>query len=293
MGPADNVGLGMSYDNAKTLCSEMTTRSPRRTPPGKRIPTPLVPAPVESRLGELQAQLDQLRSQVRQAQQLSALGAAAATIAHEFNNLLTPVLAYATAALGTDDTELHRKALTRCVKNVGLLVPMSQRILEIGAASTGTPEDVPVAQVVRDATESLCRDLAKDGINFVATIDESLTVRFVRLQLQQVLFNLFLNAREALCKVRGGRLTVSASCENDCVVLEVGNGGDPIPVALLPHVFESFQSSKTGSPAGEKRCSGLGLALCRDLVEENGGTISVTSDTETGTTFRLVLPSPA
>ena len=59
---------------------------------------------------------------------------------------------------------------------------------------------------------------------------------------------------------------------------------------MLPHIFDALQTTKPGERDGRKRCGGVGLALCRDLVTENGGTIDVTSDDRNGTTFTLSLP---
>jgi signal transduction histidine kinase len=73
------------------------------------------------------------------------------------------------------------------------------------------------------------------------------------------------------------------------VVIEVSNTGPAIPPDILPHVFDAFESSKS-AVNGEAKCSGLGLALCRDLIEENDGTISVSSDAESGTKFIISLP---
>ncbi len=275
----------------------MVIPTPIRTPPtqaSRRQHAPV--ATVEGRLVELQAQLDQLRAQVRQAQQLSTLGIAAATIAHEVNNLLTPLLGYAKAALNTNDAGLQVKALTVTVRNVEMLSAMADRVLEISAAKEPTRESVSLRSVIDDAAASLCRDLSKDGIRLLVQVDESLTVWVDRLQLQQVLFNLFLNAREAMAKGHTGRLAVSAVRRGDQVSIEVTNTGDCIPPELLPEVFEPLRSSKGVTPNGRHRCSGLGLALCRDLVEENGGSISVTSDPEAGTSFTITLsaaPAPS
>ena len=81
-------------------------------------------------------------------QQLSSLGTAAATIAHEVNNLLTPILGYAEFAVNTDDTDLHKKALARTVKYVRILIGMSERILRLGAAKPRSVENVSVRCVV-------------------------------------------------------------------------------------------------------------------------------------------------
>ena len=255
-------------------------------------PAPVSPiAPIESKLGTLQEQLDKLKAQVRQAQQLAALGTAAATIAHEVNNLLTPIRGYVQTALDSNDPELHKKALTVTMKHTQMLTQMAGRILEIGAAREANRESVALRPVVNDAYASLCRDLAKDGIRFTVDVDDAVSIQADALQLQQVLFNLFLNAREAMAKSRNGKLYVSAVCQGQYVIIVVRNSGPAIPPELLEHIFEPFQTSKPSTREGRQRCGGLGLALCRDLVEENDGTIHVTSDPESGTTFTITLPA--
>ena len=266
----------------------MAKVSPTRTRSGAGIVSP-----IEDRFAQLSAQFDRLKAQVRQAQQLANLGTAAATLAHEVNNLLTPIRAYAEYALTSGDQELMRKALAVTNKNAQMVIAMSTRILEISAAKPQKTERVVVRAVVEDALASMCRDLSRDGIDLTVRVDESLTVQVDPLQFQQVLFNLFLNAREAMSATHSGRLTISATRREDTIVIEIRNTGDPIPVELLPHLFEPFQTSKPVEREGRRRCGGLGLALCRDLIEENEGTITVTSDAERGTVFTILLPSGA
>lgn len=260
-------------------------------PPVRQPPSDQATPSVEEQFAQLESQFQVLKAQVRQAQQLSSLGTAAATIAHEFNNLLTPILSYAQVALGAEDLEIKNKALAVTVKNVQMLIAMSERILEISAAKPAKKENVLVKQAVDDALESLCRDLSKDGIQLTMKIDESLTVWVDALQLRQVLFNLFLNAREAMASSHSGRMTISAQSKAGQVVIETLNSGKTIPADLLPYIFDPLQTSKPIKSEGKLRCGGLGLALCHDLVEENAGTISVTSDETNGTTFTLSFPA--
>lgn len=249
------------------------------------------PELIEVKLSDLSKQFELLKSQVRQAQQLTGLGTAAATIAHEVNNLLTPVLAYAEYAQSSDDVALMKKAISVTAKNTRMLVRMSQRVLEISSASPACHGAVRLRRVVDDAIESLCRDLSKDGIESTIDVDGSVEVWGDHLQLQQVVFNLLLNAREAMVAQNGGRLTISARRDDDQVVLTIHNTGPAIPPEVLPNIFDLLQSTKPSKRSGQKRCGGLGLALCRDLVEENGGTIKATSDDSRGTCFALHLPA--
>ena len=264
----------------------MPKASPTRTRPGDGVAPP-----VDDQLTRLAAQLDLLKSQVRQAQQLANLGTAAAMLAHEVNNLLTPIHAYAEYALTSDDHELMRKALTVTTKNGRMLIAMSSRILELSAAKPQKTEPVALRPMVEDALAGLCRDLSKDGIDVSMNVDASLIVQADPLQLQQVFFNLFLNAREAMSASHSGRLTVSAARNDRTVVIEVRNTGDAIPPELLPYLFEPFQTSKPVEREGRRRCGGLGLALCRDLIEENDGTIRASSTPDEYTTFTITLPA--
>lgn len=255
--------------------------------------TEVPPDALDDRLDLLQEQFAQLKAQVRQAQQLATLGTASATMAHEVNNLLSPILAYADYAVTTDDTELHKKALRRTAKNVRVLIAMSERVLRLGAAKTARIEPVAVAGVVEEALESLCRDPRKDGVTVRTDVPATLTAQCDPLQLQQVLFNLLLNAREAMVQHHGGYLSIIAHRTDEHVILKVRNTGDPIPADVLPTIFESFSTSKPVVRGGKERAGGLGLALCRDLMEENGGSITVTSTPDDGTTFTLTLPAAA
>ncbi len=291
---ADILDLGIIDGSTPAIEAYMIKHPATRKPPaGGPVAAPESDALATEQLGSLQAQLDLLKAQVRQAQQLNSLGAAAATIAHEVSNLLTPIQAYAQAALDADDAALQRKALTVTLKNVRMLVAMSDRVLEISAAKPAKRESVSVRGAIEDAVASLCRDLGKDGIRLSINLQEPVTVWADRLQLQQILFNLFLNAREAMAPSHGGVLKVSATSQQGRVVIEVTNTSGAIPPELLPHIFDPFQTSKSAGRGERTRCTGLGLALCRDLIEENNGTISVTSDRETGTTFIITFPPSA
>jgi signal transduction histidine kinase len=321
-----------SVPTGQEQSQSVSSAIPTRTPPSAR-PTSETAAAFDltEKFARLEEQFAQLKARVRQAQQLSTLGVAAAMIVHEFNNLLTPVVGYGKSALETDDAAFLRKALQRAVSSVELAVSLSDRLLKLNAAKATERQVVGVRVVVEEAYACLCRDLSRDGITVTFDVDESLKVWADPLQVQQVFYNLFLNAREAMKGGHHGRLTVRArrtlngadECHavspsnnpqaggnaspdqeprlkgngNDsdstlpAVMIDVCNTGKPIPAELLPHIFDAFESTKSSEGEGAVRCSGLGLALCRDLIEENGGRISVTSDETAGTTFHIAMPT--
>ncbi|MFQ5415000.1 MAG: sensor histidine kinase [Phycisphaerae bacterium] len=263
------------------------------SPTAQPVPTTAQDEPVrklEAQLAGLDHKFAELTAQVRQAQQLSAMGIAAATMAHEFNNLLAPVLAYAQAALNCDDPALSKKALTATVNSTRMLVAMSDRILGLTAPKDMQLQQVGVVQAVNDAVAALCRDLTKDGIRLVVDVGDDVTAWSDPLQLQQVFFNLFLNAREAMAGAGSGRLTVAAEPDGDRVVIKVQDTGKGIAADRVDAIFDALSTSKAVTDgAARHRCCGLGLALCRDLVEEWGGRISVASEVGAGTTFTMVL----
>lgn len=289
----------------------MVREPPTRTPPPSAPPRPREARPLPDQFAQLEARFEVLKARVRQAQQLAGLGAVAPTLAHEVNNLLTPIIGYAQSALESDDPELMKKALRVTLQNARIAARMAERLLLLSAAKPAERTAVVVREAIDDAYAGLCRDVTRDGITYTVEVPDGLTVWADALQLQQVLFNLFLNACEAMKGSHNGRLAVRAfETDSDrpaapsrtrsdessgapfgegTVTIEVRNGGKPIPSDLIPHVFDALASSKS-TTNGQARCSGLGLALCRDLVEENGGSISVTSDAQHGTTFTIRIP---
>ncbi len=236
-----------------------------------------------------------MRDELRQLHRLTVLGTAAATIAHEFNNLMTPIVGYAKYALDSGDVALMQKALRMTLKQTEIGTGMCDRILGLAAHDRDTPQVIKARELVDDSLACLCRDLSKDGITLRTKIDEDLAVRVNPAQLRQVLFNLLINARKAI-GAKSGWITIRAErVDEKHLVLVVSDNGCGIPTEMLDTIFEPFVTRNKGN--GKRNGSvgrtglGLGLAVCRDIVQENGGTIAVESEEGVGTTFTLTLPS--
>lgn len=246
---------------------------------------------LQARLDDLAGQFEWLRSQLRQSQKLAALGTTAAMIAHELNNLLTPVVAYCREALDRGDADLMRKALSKTLDRAAAMRNMVDRVVGLARQSDTVIKAVAVRAVVDEAIGCLGRDLAKDNIAVNIQIDPQLTCRANDNQLLQVLFNLVTNARHAMLG-RRGRLTVEAGARPDGFVeINVRDTGCGIPAENLADVFDPFFSTKGSGDRPERRGLGLGLPISRDIIEDFGGRIEVSSEVGVGTTFSIFLPA--
>jgi len=267
--------------------------------PSIRLPINIAPDTLAADTYQLQVQLDhladefdQLKQQLRQSQKLASIGTTAAMIAHEFNNLFTPVVAYAGHALESGDVDLMRKALTKTIERVEVMHAMANRVIGLAKQSNGGVKPVPLLKLVEGAIACLCREPKKDNIAVNLQIDPDLKVRANENQLMQVLFNLVINARQAMLG-RRGRLTIDASPHPDdpeWVRINVRDTGPGIDPKNLDHIFEPFFSTKTNATKPDQKGLGLGLSICRDILEELDGTIEAHSKRNVGSTFTITLP---
>jgi signal transduction histidine kinase len=175
------------------------------------------------------------------------------------------------------------------LRQTAIVTAMSDRILGLAVNEAQAMVRVNVADAVADAEACLIRDLSKDGITLVNGADKGIWVHADPRQLQQVLFNLFLNARQAI-KNRNGRIRITAEVtSDDFVTIHVADNGSGIPADRLDDIFDAFYSTKDDRP--DKSGIGLGLTLCREIVEEHGGQMRVASTAGEGTTFSFTLPN--
>lgn len=250
-----------------------------------------------ARVDALQRQLDAVQAELTDSHKLTTLGTLAAIVAHEINNLLTPIISYAQMAQAEpDDANLRQKAIDRALDGAQRAARISSSVLGFAGASDPEPA-ADLRSCVEEALSCLARDPKRDGITLhVELIDADLAMPAG--ELLQVLVNLLLNARKAMGK-QGGRLSITAKrvrghCEQ-AVQIDVADSGPGIPAGVQDRLFEPFVTErihdKGGSPWNERRGTGLGLAICRQLVEKAGGAIRFTTRPGVGTTFSLVLPT--
>ncbi len=246
---------------------------------------------LERQLEGLGDRLVLLQRQVEQLQRLASLGTVCAMVAHEFNNTLTPIISYCQYALQREDGEMMRTAVDKTLKNAGRLSLLCRRVLGMAADDQMGPTDTAILPLVTDAVECLGRDLEKDNITLTVEVAEDLKVRVTPGSLQQVLFNLIINARQAMAD-RSGSLRVSARpTGDDRVVIEVADSGPGIRPEHLDDIFEPFFTTRQHEERSDRRGIGLGLHICRQLMTEQEGAITVSSKPGEGATFTLTLPA--
>lgn len=258
------------------------TSAPRKTEFAERL---------ERQLDGLEDRLVDLHKQVQRLQRMASLGTISAILAHEFNNLLTPMLTYCQYALSRDDPDLIKTAVEKSHKNAKRLSMLCGKILGMASDQQMGPGDTRVKPLLCDAVECVGRDFEKDRIQVTIDAPDGLTASAHAGHLQQVLFNLVLNARQAMLD-QPGRLSLRARrMDAGGVEITVADTGCGIRPDHLDRIFEPFFSTRDHERTSDRRGIGLGLHICRQLMEEQDGTITVESRPGHGATFTLTLPA--
>ncbi len=243
------------------------------------------------RLDRQERENHELKSQNNQLQALANLGSATSMIAHEINNLLTPLANYAAlAARNPENKALVDKVLAKTVRNCERASKIMTSMLAVANGQVREVETVKVHWLVDEAFACLCRDFSKDSIAVKIDVPENMDVLCVPVQIQQMLMNLFLNARDAMLP-GGGILNVSAIESDQYVEITVADTGKGIPPETLENIFKPFFTTKSGQDSPTS-CSGsgVGLAFCKRIIDAHEGDISVTSIPDQGTSFYIRLP---
>jgi len=243
----------------------------------------------QDQLARLQSEVEALQAQIAHAHRLATVGTLTAMVAHEFNNLLTPIINY--ARMARKDPALVDKALTRIAEGGTRASNICQALLGMARDEPGEAREARLADLVAEMLDAMARRPEKDCIELKTDIPADLMLTTRPVELQQVLLNLLLNARMAVLAADGPRrIELSARKEGDHVLIRVSDSGVGISPQDIERIFQPFFSAKCGSDGGPQG-HGLGLAFCRKIVVALGGDISVESSLGRGTTFTIRLPS--
>ncbi len=251
-------------------------------------------------------QIELLEAELAKRHSLATLGTIAGSIAHEFNNILTPVLSYAQMALSSPgNRDLSEKALRKAVEGTERAAKIANSLLGfVRPPDAGAGADV--GSVIEETIACLARHPEKDGIKLSVSCDRPYHVGMDSVELHQVLLNLILNAIAAIKPQRG---EIQITCQHvesstwntqddgsphqaeltDIVEILVRDSGRGMPASVQERLFEAFFT--TGDEGRSDKATGLGLSICQRLVQKADGEISVASEPGRGTEFSILLPA--
>jgi signal transduction histidine kinase len=236
------------------------------------------------------SEAEQLRQQLLQAQKLSSVGALASSVAHEFNNILTTIMNYAKLALRQPGDEASRtQALEKILKGSQRAATIINSMLGFARNGTNIRESTDLVSLVEEILILAEKDLSKHRVQVEKKFQGRPRASVVPSQIEQVLLNLIINARQAM--PRGGHLKLEVR-ENQAagmVELRISDTGLGIPPERLRLIFEPFYTTKAPDEAGHGG-TGLGLSVCRQIIEQHHGRIRVESLVGKGSTFTVKLP---
>jgi len=231
-----------------------------------------------------------LRRQLLDARKQASLGELLGTTTHEFNNALTTILNYARMGLRHRDQATRDKALERILSAGTRAAKITASVLSMSRSRSARFEPVDLTLLVEDVLVLLEREMMKYRVQVEREFAPVPRVSANPGQLQQVLLNLLVNARQAM--PNGGRLILRLSHDEagglaDVMVRDTGCG---MPPEVMRRIFEPHFTTKSGPDETGKGGSGMGLASCREIVEAHRGRIRVESAPGRGTAMTIRLP---
>jgi len=229
----------------------------------------------------------QLEGQLRQAQKMEAMGHLAGGVAHDFNNLLTAIMGYCQLMLSQmRPDDVLRSHIEQIQHASDRAAQLTRQLLAFGRKQVLNPRTLNLNQVV-SGLEPMLRRLIGEDINLSTVLAPDLgPVKADPGQIEQALFNLVVNARDAM--PQGGTLvvrTANVAGTPEQIMLSVTDSGIGMDSHTLARIFEPFFTTKESG-----RGTGLGLPMVYGIVEQSGGRVEVWSEPGRGATFRIYLP---
>ncbi len=239
----------------------------------------------------LEQQVAMLKQQLAQAQKMTSLGELISTTTHEFNNVLMAIINYAKMGIRHTDAPTRDKAFEKILAAGNRAAKITNGVLGFARNRSTGFEPTDLVRVIDDSIMLLEREMQKYRVRIEKQVDPTPEVWANGNQIQQVLLNLLINARQAM--PNGGLIIVrlSQDAASEMVDLMVRDTGAGIAPEALRKIFDPYFTTKSGPDASGKGGTGLGLAMCRDIIEAHQGRIRVDSTPGRGTAFTLRLPA--
>jgi PAS domain S-box-containing protein len=249
----------------------------------------------EAEARESERRYREMQLEVAHASRLATMGQLTASIAHEVNQPIAAAVTNAEAALlwlgaRQPDLDEARQAIGRIVKDANRAGDVIGRIRELIKKAPTRKDWVDVNEAIREVIEITHGEAVKNGASVQTALGEGLPlIEGDRVQLQQVVLNLIVNAVQAMCAVADGPrelFITTARAEPNGVLVTVKDSGPGLTPAGLENLFAPFYTTKPGG-------LGMGLSICRSIIEAHGGRLWVTANLPQGAIFQFTVPGSA
>ena len=247
----------------------------------------------EAAVRESERRYREVEMELAHANRVATMGQLSASIAHEVNQPLAAAVTHAQAALRwlgarPPDLEEARRAVGRIVKEGDRASDVIGRIRALVKKAPPRKDDFEINEAIREVIALTRGEVVKNSVSVETQLAERLPlIQGDRVQLQQVILNLIINAVEAMSGVSEGArelLISTARAASDGAVVAVRDSGPGLAPANLERLFEAFYTTKSSG-------LGMGLSICRSIIEAHGGQVWASSNDGPGTTFQFSLPS--
>jgi len=238
---------------------------------------------------ELKVRNEKIKSieeELVRANKLSTIGELAGSIAHEIKNPLITIEGFAKRIQNTKDSEAIARYSKIIEKEAGRLSEVLSKLLNFSRMDEPKYESVTINDIIHDTVLFMEHHLTRFKnvrLNIIKAEDLPF-VKVDRIHIQQILVNLIMNAAQAM--PQGGEIKITTGKEGDYVFVSITDNGIGIKREIIDKIFEPFFTTKE---KGEG--TGLGLSLCKRLIEANEGKIEVESEEGKGSTFRVLIPA--
>lgn len=222
------------------------------------------------------------RRELLRREELARLGEMAAIMAHEIRNPLSGIKGFAQLAESADTVEQARNHASKIVIQSLRLEELVSDLLAFARDDKRNFIEEDMTRLVRDCVDLIRAETASQHVDVSVAADTPCYIFMAPDRITQMLLNLMKNGIQAM--PTGGKLSIYLECRENQMRLRILDIGTGIPASDIPHIFEPFWTSKA-------RGTGLGLALCRKIAEEHGGSLSLEATSENGSEFVVTLPS--
>jgi C4-dicarboxylate-specific signal transduction histidine kinase len=242
-----------------------------------------------------QEMLARVQGEMAHAARVSVLGELTASIAHEVSQPLTAIESNTEASLtwlrhSPPNIDEVRELSMQTAAEVQRAADIIHRVRSMALRAAPEHEDIEVNTVIKEAMLFLRHEFQRNDVNTYLSLATGMpTILADRVQLQQVIVNLAVNAMHAMAhgnsSPREVCLTTAISADRRNIMIEVSDTGPGIANEALPHLFESFFTTKSTG-------MGMGLPICRSIIEAHGGQISLANrEDDKGASFSILLPT--